>query len=69
MVMTDLGDPYGDSAYAGRRISEPYFRSPNLIYLRFSDKQANGFLLNNLTSRFRSGWSLFVNKTKPYTFL
>ena len=50
MGMMDLGDPYGDSTQVGRRISEPYFRSPNLIHLRFSVKQANGFFIIDLTS-------------------
>ena len=45
MGMTDLGDPYGDSTIVGRRMSEPVFRSPNLIYLRFSVKPANGFFI------------------------
>ena len=49
MSMMDLCDPYGDSA-CGTEDIRNFFQSPNLIYLRFSDKPANGFLLNNLTS-------------------
>ena len=45
MGMTDLGDPYGDSAFAGRRMSEPAFPEPKSYLLRFSVKQANGFLI------------------------
>ena len=60
MGMTDLCDPYGDSAYAGRRISEPIIRSPNLIYLRFSVKQANGFIYELDQSASKSGWSFYL---------
>ena len=74
MGMTDLCDPLGDSAQAGRRISEPIIRSPNLIYLRFSVKQANGFiyelgpvcfkkrlvfLFENITNIYNL-WNLFI---------
>ena len=49
MAMTDLCDPNGDSATAGRRISEPYIRIPNLILIRFSVKRTNGFIIDYLT--------------------
>ncbi len=61
MGMTDLFYLQGDSAQAGRRISEPIIRSPNLILLRFSDKQANGFLIFNLTGLLQGGRSFFCN--------
>ena len=53
MGMMDLCDPQGDSALRDGGFQNRFFRSLNLIYLRFSVKPANGFLLNNLTSRFR----------------
>ena len=28
MGMTDLGYPYGDSTFVGRRMSEPFFPEP-----------------------------------------
>ena len=43
MGMTDLYDPYGDSALRDGGFQNRFFRSLNLIYLRFSDKPANGF--------------------------
>ena len=51
MGMTDLCDPYGDSALRDGGFQNLY-PEPKSYFLRFSDKQANGFLLNNLTSRF-----------------
>ena len=59
MVMTDLCDPYGDSALRDGGFQTLY-PEPKSYFLRFSDKPANGFLLDNLTSRFRmDGWSFF----------
>ena len=51
MVMTDLGDPYGDSALRDGGFQNLY-PEPKSYLIRFSVKHANGFLLNNLTSRF-----------------
>ena len=53
MGMMDLCDPKGDSAMRDGGFQNRFFRSLNLIYLRFSVKPANGFLLHNLTSRFQ----------------
>ena len=49
MSMMDLCDPSGDSAYGTEDIRNT-FPEPKSYFLRFSDKPANGFLLNNLTS-------------------
>ena len=48
MVMTDLCDPHGDSAMRDGGFQNLY-PEPKSYSLRFSDKQANGFLLNYLT--------------------
>ena len=61
--MTDLGYPYGDSTKVGRRMSELQHRSPNLIYLRFSDKQANGFFISRTNLLAMADWS-FLRETK-----
>ena len=45
MGKTDLGDPYGESTLWDGGCLNRYYRSPNLIYLRFSVKPANGFLI------------------------
>ena len=42
MSMMDLCDPYGDSA-CGTEDIRNFFQSPNLIYLRFSDKPLTAF--------------------------
>ncbi len=47
MGMTDLGDPYGDSADAGRRISEPVFGTQILFLIGFSEILTDGFYLKN----------------------
>ena len=64
--MTDLCYPYGDSATAGRRISEPIYPEPKSYSLRFSVKQANGFF-NKLPDQSASvaDWSFFMCKLKP----
>ena len=69
MGMMDLCDPQGDSALRDGGFQNRFFRSLNLIYLRFSDKPANGFLLNNLTSRFQETAGHFLWKLKPYTYI
>ena len=51
MVMTDLCDPHGDSAMRDGGFQNLY-PEPKSYSLRFSDKHANGFLLNNLSSLF-----------------
>ena len=61
MGMTDLCDPYGDSAMRDGGFLNRFFRSPNLIYLRFSDKPANGFLYTNLTG--------LLNACRPVIFI
>ena len=64
MGMMDLCDPQGDSALRDGGFQNRFFRSLNLIYLRFSVKPANGFLLYNLTSRFQRTAGYFLYKTK-----
>ena len=56
MAMTDLCDPYGDSALRDGGFQNLY-PEPKSYSLRFSDKPANGFLLNNLTSLLKGDWS------------
>ena len=48
MSMMDLCDPSGDSACGTEdfRTTDP---EPKSYLIRFSDKHANGFLMNNLT--------------------
>ena len=59
MVMTDLCDPYGDSALRDGGFQNLY-PEPKSYFLRFSDKRANGFLLNNLTSRFHKRLAILL---------
>ena len=69
MGMMDLCDPQGDSAMRDGGFRNRFFRSLNLIYLRFSVKPANGFLLNNLTSRFHETAGHLFEKLKPIYIL
>ena len=47
MAMTGLCDLSGDP-FAGRRKSDPDFRSSNLILIRFPDNQTNGFFIMDI---------------------
>ena len=58
--MTDLGDPYGDSADAGRRISEPVFGTQILFLIGFSEILTDGFYLKILTGRLLLPACLFI---------
>ena len=49
MGMTDLCYPYGDSAMRDGGFQNHESGAQILFFLRFSDKLANGFLLDNLT--------------------
>jgi len=57
MGMTGLCDPYGDFAKRNGGFLNHTIRSPNLIYLRFSVKQANGFFLKNFLTGLLSKWT------------
>ena len=64
--MMDLCDPSGDSACGTEDIRNT-FPEPKSYFLRFSDKPANGFLLNNLTSLlYVADWSFLLNNITIY---
>ena len=63
MVMTDLCDPFGDSALRDGGFQNLY-PEPKSYLIRFSVKQANGFCINDLTDLLHRWNGHFLLKTK-----